>query len=278
METNPGPQRPVPVVCNILCSNVRGLAWNLSDLTVASFQYDILLCSETFVSDIRHVSEVLVPGFGRPVLLRRGNMPQARGMAAYVRDGYGAYRQPKFECGCCEMLVFRVCGVRQNLYVYSLSRNLDLDDRIFDCLQASMAAVQAEDVHVSFLFVGDLNGNHQGWCVLRPRTVMELRPLTSQQSLVAISWLSAQSICRPKPNPYILSWLSAQSIRWCGTGGFEEQGQCFCIGLRCSIPTIFFYSFSLSLLYVYRLVLWGWGLRTDRVCITLSQPCSADLF
>ena len=45
-------------------------------------------------------------------------MPRARGMAAYVRDGYGAFRQPKFECGCCEMLVFRVCGVRQNLYVY----------------------------------------------------------------------------------------------------------------------------------------------------------------
>ena len=32
-----------------------------------------------------------------------------------------------------------------------------------------------------------------GW-VLRPRTLMELRPLTSQQSLVAISWLSAQPI------------------------------------------------------------------------------------
>ena len=27
-----------------------------------------------------------------------------------------------------------------------------------------------------------------------------------------------------------------------------------------------------SLLSVYRLVLWGWGLRTDRVYITLSQP------
>ena len=38
------------------------------------------------------------------------------------------------------------------------------------------------------------------------------------------------------------------------------------------------YSFSLSLLSVYRLVLWGWGLRTDRVYITLSQPCTADLF
>ena len=36
------------------------LAGNLSDLTVASSQYDILLCSETLVSDMRHVSEVLV--------------------------------------------------------------------------------------------------------------------------------------------------------------------------------------------------------------------------
>ena len=106
-------------------------------------------------------------------------MPRARGMAAYVQDGYGAFRQPKFECGCCEMSFFRVCGVRQNLYVYSLYRNPDLDDRIFDCLLASMAAVQAGDV--------------QAW-VLRPRTVIKLRPLTSQQSLVETSWLSAQPI------------------------------------------------------------------------------------
>ena len=41
-------------------------------------------------------------------------------MAAYVRDGYGAFRQSKFECGCCEMLVFKVCDVRQKLYVYSM--------------------------------------------------------------------------------------------------------------------------------------------------------------
>ena len=52
VETNPGPRRPVPAVCRILCSNVQGLAGNLSDLTVASSQYDILLCSETLVSDI----------------------------------------------------------------------------------------------------------------------------------------------------------------------------------------------------------------------------------
>ena len=65
---------------------MRGLSGNLySDLAVASSQYDILLCSETLVSDLRHVSELLVPGYGRPVLLCRGKLPRARGMAAYVR-------------------------------------------------------------------------------------------------------------------------------------------------------------------------------------------------
>ena len=36
--------------------------------------------------------------------------------------------------------------------------------------------------------------------------------------------------------------------------------------------------FSLSLLSFYGLVLWGWGLRTDRVLIAVSQPCIANLF
>ena len=44
VETNPGQRRPVPAVCRKLCSNVWGLAGNLSDLTVALSQYDILLC------------------------------------------------------------------------------------------------------------------------------------------------------------------------------------------------------------------------------------------
>ena len=109
-------------------------------------------------------------------------MPQAHEMAAYVRDGYGPFRQPKYECGCCEMLVFRICGVKQNLYVNSLYRNPDLDDQIFYYSLASMAPVQAEDVHASFLFVDDVNGYHQE----------RLGSLTLQQSLVAISWWSAQ--------------------------------------------------------------------------------------
>ena len=61
------------------------------------------------------------------------------------------------------MLFYRVFGVRQNHYVFSLYRNPDLDNLIFYCLLATMAAVQAEDVHASFLFVGDLNGHHQEW-------------------------------------------------------------------------------------------------------------------
>ena len=61
VETNPGLRRPAPDVCRILCSNVRGLAGNLSDLTVASSQYDILLCSETVVSDMRQVRRCWFP-------------------------------------------------------------------------------------------------------------------------------------------------------------------------------------------------------------------------
>ena len=88
---------------------MRGLAGNLGDLTVALSQYDILFCSEILVSDMHHESELLVVGFGNSVLLCWGKMPRASGMAAYVRDGYVTFRQTKFECGCCEMLILRVC-------------------------------------------------------------------------------------------------------------------------------------------------------------------------
>ena len=78
METNPGPRRHVPDVCRILCGNVRGQAVNLSGLTVASSQYDILLCSETLVSDMRHVSEVLVSENGKKLrnVWRNNNGPK----------------------------------------------------------------------------------------------------------------------------------------------------------------------------------------------------------
>ena len=52
-----------------------------------------------------------------------------------------------------------------------------------------------------------------------------------------------------------------------GLAGFKSRVKCFLIRLSCPIPTIVFHYFSLSLLSVYRLVLWGWGLQTDRVYI-----------
>ena len=61
------------------------------------------------------------------------------------------------------MLVVRVCIIRQNFHVYILDHNPNQDDPIYDCLLTSMADVQAEDVHASFLFMDDLNGHHQEW-------------------------------------------------------------------------------------------------------------------
>ena len=49
----------------------------------------------------------------------------------------------------------------------------------------------------------------------------------------------------------------------------SRAGSMFFLGLSCSIPTIVFYYFSISLLPVYRLVLCDWGLRTDSLYITL---------
>ena len=53
--------------------------------------------------------------------------------------------------------------MRQNLHVFCVYRNPDLDDRIFDCFLTSMAGVPAVDVLASFLFVGALNGHHREW-------------------------------------------------------------------------------------------------------------------
>ena len=118
-------------------------------------------------------------------------MSRAQKMAAYERDGYREYHQPKFECSC-EMLFFLVCGVRQNLYVFSLYSNPDLDDRIFYCLLASIASVQTGDILASFLFVGDVNGHHQEWLGSTSTNGHGVAAFELAMSPVVISWLSAQ--------------------------------------------------------------------------------------
>ena len=101
-----------------------------------------------------------------------------------------------------------------------------------------------------------------------------------------ISILMRRLVAKPRSIAGFLSHLSVPlerscwpCIRWCGTAGFKSmQDQCFFIDLSSSIPTMVFYHFPFYLLSVHRLVLRGWGLRTDRVYITLSQPCTANLF
>ena len=91
LETRSASLHPVHAFCRILCSNVLGLDRNLSNLTVASSRYHILLCYDTLVSDMHHVSELLVPGFDRTFLLCHRSMPQDPEMTADVRNGCRTY-------------------------------------------------------------------------------------------------------------------------------------------------------------------------------------------
>ena len=127
---------------------------------MASSRYDILLCSETLVSDMRRVG-VAGSQIWSPCLVVPEQDASGLGDGGIRTRWIWSISPTQVECGCCEMLVFRVCGARQNLYVFSLHHNPDIYDRIVDCLLTSIAAVQAEDVHASFLFVGDLNGHHE---------------------------------------------------------------------------------------------------------------------
>ena len=98
---------------------------------MAASQYDILLGSETLVSDMPHVSELLVPGFGRPALSCR--------TAARCRRSEGLLHTCEivmeyFAKTCFNVVVgkFAFLGfvVRERTYEFSLHLNPDLDDRI----------------------------------------------------------------------------------------------------------------------------------------------------
>ena len=84
-------------------------------------------------------------------LLCQSKMPRTWGMAAYIQDGYGAFRQSKFECGCCEMLVFRMWCDTAHLCV--VLPHPWPKWQIFNWFL----------IHASFLFVGDLNDHHRDW-------------------------------------------------------------------------------------------------------------------
>ena len=132
-------------------------------MIVASKGFDILFCSETLVSNFRHISELAIPGFKRPILFKRNEINRAQGMAVYIRSGCSASHKATFECGCHEVQIIKVCGKHNNFYLFSVYRNPDADDGIFDCLLMSMAAIQENDRKASFVFIGDFNAHHKEW-------------------------------------------------------------------------------------------------------------------
>ena len=160
IETNPGPPKKP---CRVMYNNIRGLHKNLKDLHVASKDFDIILCSETLVTKRRHISELLIPEFDRPKLFLQSSIPRARGLAVYVRSGFSASIRSDYKCSCHEVQLVRVCSRSNNFYIFSVYRNPDLDNSIYDCLLTSMSAIQEADKKSAFVFVGDVNAHHREW-------------------------------------------------------------------------------------------------------------------
>ena len=90
IELNPGPVNARNRQCYVLYLNVRELHGNLHDLTVASKQFYISLCSENLVSNMKHDVELSIPDSKRPILLKHDEINKAQGMATYIRSGCSA--------------------------------------------------------------------------------------------------------------------------------------------------------------------------------------------
>ena len=61
-----------------------------------------------------------------------------------------------------------------------------------------------------------------------------------------------------------------------GLAGFKSRSNAFLLAQQLLLFCL--HMFSLSLFFLYRLVVWVWGLWTNRVSIFLSRPCIANLF
>ena len=138
------------------------------------------------MSQMRHISELLIPGYKKPILLRRHAIPRACGMALYIKKEFSATHKACFECGCHEMQVVKVCGKHNNFYICSIYRNPDLDDSILDFfLMTTMATIQENYVR-SLVFIGNFNVHH--------RKCLNSVPLTEGHGLRALDF-SSESGC-----------------------------------------------------------------------------------
>ena len=92
----------------VLCTPISGVFIRIFRF-VLYCQRCVFFCSETLVSSRCHISEFMIPGFGRPMQLLRSEGDRFRELAVYVRDGFLEYRQQRYECGCCEIIVVKIC-------------------------------------------------------------------------------------------------------------------------------------------------------------------------
>ena len=115
VEENPG-QRISHRSCRFAYANIRGLHKNVSDLSLTARGRDVVFYCKTLVSTRSHISEINMPGFGRPMQLPKGEVDMFRGLAVYVPDGFSAYRQCSYECGCYEVIVVGICSNSHNFY------------------------------------------------------------------------------------------------------------------------------------------------------------------
>ena len=108
LESNPGLLHTRQQNCFILYSNIRVLQAYIDDLAVSSKHSEILFCFEILVSEMRYISELLVPSYKKPVLFSRVAILRAHVMALYIKNEFSASHEACYKCGCHEMQVVKV--------------------------------------------------------------------------------------------------------------------------------------------------------------------------
>ena len=161
----------------------------------------------------------------------------------------------------------------QRMQVEFISNNVDV--MIHDCLSSVALALECDIAHrrsvavLCMLYKFRCNPMHPlhgavpgPMCqcglhaVLRSHILIPMRLLAAEPRSTAGPLYPSQSPCGP-------NMLTLYSMVW--EWLISRAGPIFFYWYKLLYPFVFFYSFSFSLLYVCRLVLWGWGIWTDTV-------------
>ena len=110
-----------------------------------------------------HDVELSLLGFERLIIFRCNGISRAQGMATYIRSGCSASHKTISECGCCEVQIVKVCGKHSHFFMFSVCRNPNAGDGIFDFLLISMTAIQENYRKASYVFIRDSNAHHREW-------------------------------------------------------------------------------------------------------------------